>query len=305
MADAKYGRITPACKRDPHPIDAPDPRIDIARPVEPGGPPPEPGPEDPALPDALQAAVDDAVAAALAASFPVDPLLGPSLSALVSVSNSIVKRHGVLLETGVAYALEASGRFHVARNVLFPVTRAADHRAGVGSMAGAPGALRFTPGGVRAADIDIPAVDTHAGIAYALPVRRGGGATEALKRRVIEGNMAAVNLLLQGYCARHGFAVRETRTAVVDYYGNAGFPPGLTVTRETLDAFLGVPVVATVEAMTDALRRRLADALPDLLARAEPPFSPDDPPAGIPVAAKRLPLGAGSLRRGARALACV
>jgi hypothetical protein len=95
---------------------------------------------------------------------------------------------------------------------------------------------------VRSADIDVMAVNTETKTAYALAVRRGGGATEAPKRQLMERNAIAVGALLRAYCAQQGYKVREARVAILDYYGR-GFPAHMRITREELDGFFGVPVV--------------------------------------------------------------
>jgi hypothetical protein len=257
------------------------------------------GPEQddaPDLPHDLRRAVDEAVEGAFSRPFPLDPLLGASISRLVSASSSLVKRHGSLLETSIVSALAADGRFAVGRNVAFPVTRAADREArAVMAEGGIAGEFLLDGDVVRSADIDIIAVDRVSETAYALAVRRGGGATEAPKRQLMERNTHAVGSLMRHYCALHGYAVRGVRVAVLDYYGRGGFPAHVRITGAELDGFFGVPVVATVEAMTQALLTGYAARVPALLDRAVPPQRGSL--CAIRVAREPRPLDAGSLRR--------
>ena len=74
---------------------------------------------------ALIRAAREAVAGALAGDFPVDPLIGTELSRALSCIGSVVKRHGGLIEMGIAGALVASDRFAVLPNVAIPLTKAA------------------------------------------------------------------------------------------------------------------------------------------------------------------------------------
>lgn len=75
--------------------------------------------------DTLLKAASDAVAAAVSTKFPLDEVLGPELSRLISISASVVKRHGILLEKAFEEALRASGRFEVLHNPTIPITAAA------------------------------------------------------------------------------------------------------------------------------------------------------------------------------------
>ena len=74
---------------------------------------------------ALTRAAREAVAGALAGDFPIDPLIGKDLSRALSCIGSVVKRHGTLIELGVAGALVAGERFIVLPNVAIPLTKAA------------------------------------------------------------------------------------------------------------------------------------------------------------------------------------
>ncbi len=74
---------------------------------------------------ALIRAARETVAGALAGDFPIDPLIGKELSRALSCIGSVVKRHGGLIEIGIAGALVASDRFIVLPKVALPFTKAA------------------------------------------------------------------------------------------------------------------------------------------------------------------------------------
>ena len=74
---------------------------------------------------ALIRAAQAAVAGALAGEFPEDPIIGRDVSRVISCVGSVVKRHGLLLETAIAEALKASDRFIVLTNVSLPLTKGA------------------------------------------------------------------------------------------------------------------------------------------------------------------------------------
>jgi len=216
---------------------------------------------------ALLKATSEAVAAAVATKFPLDELLGPELSRLISVSNSIVKRHGLLLERAIIEALEASGRFQVLHNPVIPVTAAADSLVASNSPeALARIALRYDTPAVRSVTHDIVVIDLEAAWAGAYQIKRGGGDMGPRLRKPLERDLAAVRLLLRAYLRDQGYsAVDVITTAAIDYLGSAGLPDHLTVLGSELDEHFGVPVVSTIEQMTGHLRAELHKAVPDLL----------------------------------------
>src|SRR5664280_1731621 len=74
---------------------------------------------------ALIRATRESVAGALVGEFPLDPVIGPGLSHAMSVIGSVIKRHGPLIEMGIAGALTTSDRYIVMTNVGLPVTKGA------------------------------------------------------------------------------------------------------------------------------------------------------------------------------------
>jgi len=216
---------------------------------------------------ALLKAASEAVAAAVGTKFPLDDLLGPELSRLISVSSSVVKRHGLLLERAIVEALEASGRFQVLHNPVIPITAAADSLVASNSPeALARIALRYDTPAVRSVTHDIVVIDLEAAWAGAYQIKRGGGDMGPRLRKPLERDLAAVRLLLRAYLRDQGYsAVDVVTTAAIDYLGAAGLPEHLTVQGTELDAHFGVPVVSTIEQMTEHLRTELHKAVPDLL----------------------------------------
>jgi hypothetical protein len=217
--------------------------------------------------DALLKAATDAVAAAVNTKFPLDEVLGPELSRLISISSSVVKRHGILLEKAFVEALQASGRFEVLHNPTIPITAAADGLV-VSNTAESLAriSLRYDQPANRSVNQDLVVIDTAAGWAGAYSVKRGGGDMGPRLRKPLERDVAAVRLLLRSYLRDQGYSTIDTTTsACIDWFGAAGLPPHLTVHGPDVDAHFGVPVIATVERMTRHLRDELHRAMPDLL----------------------------------------
>ena len=221
---------------------------------------------------ALIRAAQAAVAGALAGEFPEDPIIGRDVSRVISCVGSVVKRHGLLLETAIAEALKASDRFIVLTNVSLPLTKGAKQllaaRNPDENLAKIKLAADLEADGI--VKVDLVVVDPDTGWAGAYEVKRGNGATEHRKRRPIVQSLRASRLVLASHVEQLDYGpITNTTSAVIDYYGASGFDPNFTLTRDQLDEHFGVPVVATVDAMTNALREALHAELPRLF---EPVF---------------------------------
>lgn len=254
----------------------------------------------------LRTAVDSALDAAFSANFVQDPVLIPELSRLVSVTNSVVKRHGPLIEAAIASALTETGRFEVIRNLRFPIVKTADDLVAANAPEDlAHFQLKFDSEPHRSVDLDLFAIDTVNDVLFAADVKRGNGVTEGRKRGPIEASLDAVRLLGRSYTRQRGYPVEQVRVAIIDYHGLSQFSDRLRIGRDGLDAFFGAPIVATVEAMTDyvhaAVRRRTPELIGQLAEalgqeKAELTNVPLDRMAAafaddMPVSPVRLPLG--------------
>jgi hypothetical protein len=217
---------------------------------------------------ALIRAAHNAVAGALAGDFPVDPIIGPELSRAISCVSSVVKRHGGLIELGIAGALKASDRFIVLTNVSLPLTKGAaqllDARNSDEDLANIRLSADSEAEGM--VNVDLVVVDPEVRWAGIYEIKRGNGTTEYGKRRPITRKLRAARLVLASYVHKAGHGPVETVTsAVIDYFGGSGFEADFTLTRDRLDAHFGVPVVATVDAMTATVREALDAELVGLL----------------------------------------
>ena len=218
---------------------------------------------------ALIRAAHNAVAGALAGDFPVDPIIGPELSRAISCIGSVVKRHGALIELGIAGALKANDRFIVLTNVPLPLTKGAaqllDARNSDEDLANIRLSADSEAEGI--VNVDMVVVDPEAGWAGAYEIKRGNGVTESGKRRPTVRKLRAARLVLASYVRQHGCGpVDSVTSAVIDYFGGSGFEAEFTLTRDRLDAHFGVPVVAMVDAMTATVREALEAELSGLLA---------------------------------------
>ncbi|MGA2568426.1 MAG: hypothetical protein ABSF41_16550 [Pseudolabrys sp.] len=177
-----------------------------------------------------------------------------------------------MIEMGIAGALLATNRFIVLPKVALPLTKAAlqllDCKNSDESLAKIRLSADSEADGI--VNLDLCVVDPEARWAGVYEIKRGNGATEHGKRRPIMRKLRAVRPVLASYVHKLGYGPIETVTsAVIDYFGSSGFDPHFTITRDKLDEHFGVPVVATVDAMTAAVRDALDAELPALF---EPVF---------------------------------
>jgi hypothetical protein len=220
-----------------------------------------------AIARASRAVIDNA----MAGDFPIDPIIGPDLSKSLSVINSVVKRHGLMLQKSLADALAATGRFEVLTEVALPITEAAN--ALLASQNSdrdlAKIKLKADSAILRMVTVDLIVVETEAGWAGVYDVKRGNGATESARRRPIEHGLKAARLVIADYLSKLGYeGIRNVTSAVIDVYGASGFSKDLKVTGDELDEHFGVPVLATLEAVTTELHRTLFAEMRGLLAPA-------------------------------------
>ncbi len=222
-------------------------------------------------PAAIARASRAVIANAMAGDFPIDPVIGADLSKSFSIINSVVKRHGLLIQRTLGDALAASGRFEILTEVPLPITEAAqDLLTSQNSDRDlAKIKLKADSKTSRMVTVDLIVVDTESGWAGAYDVKRGNGATESRKRRPIELDLRAARLILASYLAKCGYdGIRSVTSAVIDYYGASGFSKEMKLTREELDGHFGVPVLDTIDAMTAELQRALHAEMRNLLTPA-------------------------------------
>src|ERR1700692_2103990 len=132
-------------------------------------------------PEAIVRASRAVIDNALAGDFPIDPVIGPNLSKTFSIINSVVKRHGLLIQRTLRGAAAASGRFEVLTEVPLPITEAAhDLLTSQNSDRDlAKIQLKADSKTLRMVRIDLVVVDTESGWAGADDVQRGKEATQS------------------------------------------------------------------------------------------------------------------------------
>lgn len=150
------------------------------------------------LPPCLIEAVDTAVAEAFAKSYSVDPLVPEEVAALRGPVDSVLRRHGLLIETALAVALDLSPGVEVMTQVAVPVSEAAiqlclsnaDDKT-IGLTLPVSGAIAKT------AVIDVVVYYPLSGRLIGVSVKRGGGAQGGTAARTASIELRAAAMILR------------------------------------------------------------------------------------------------------------
>ncbi len=220
-----------------------------------------------AIPADLLAASCKTFDAAMAGEHPVDPLLGPSLSCLISAVNSMVKRSGSLIEKSMCAALEQAG-YIVFTQVALQLTKASKDLVRNNSrdtLRGINVKLEAPADDAPLVIFDMLVIHPRTRRATLIEVKRGNGATEIRKIEPISATLLAGSLQVASHLKAKSIKVKSVDARVIDYYGRSGFPDHLRITGDQLDAYFKAPVKPLVDAVLGGVRARLFEFVPDLL----------------------------------------
>ena len=238
------------------------------------------------LPACLVEAVDTAVAEAFAKSYSADPLVPEDIAALRGPVDSVLRRHGLLIETALAVALDLSPKVEVMTQVAVPISEAAiqlclsnadDRTIGL--------TLPVTGSIAKTALIDVVVHYPRTGRLVAVSVKRGGGPQGGAAARNASVELRAAAMILRAMLMGRGRIVSSAEVVTVDYLGRSGILNGTVIGVEQIDAFFGLPVRATLDAMTSYMSAevgRRIDAVIEALVRRRAPqpvvvgSTPDD-----------------------------
>jgi hypothetical protein len=229
----------------------------------------------PGLPACLVEAVDTAVAEAFAKSYSADPLIPEDVAALRGPVDSVLRRHGLLIETALAVALDLLPEVEVMTQVAVPISEAAiqlclsnaDDRT-IGLTLPVTGAIAKT------ALIDVVVHYPRTGRLVAVSVKRGGGPQSGTAARNASVELRAAAMILRAMLMGRGRVVSSAEVVTVDYLGRSGILNGTVIGVEQIDAFFGLPVRATLDAMTSYMSAevgRRIDAVIEALVRRRAP----------------------------------
>ena len=226
-------------------------------------------PEIAHLPVELRDAVDVALQECFDKTYCPDELLGNKLTQVKGPLDSLSKRHGLLLEKAIAHAFaEAGDRYEVQTQVALTVSREAMSLVESNQLSKLD-QLNLPMGGShgKRVVIDILVFDHQTGDLHVISVKRGGGAQGGRDARDARKDLTAAGLMLKNMTLRKGLPVLSVKKVLVDWYGRSGIVARKKVTRETVDAYFGLPIACRVEAMSAYLESGIAARMaPRLLA---------------------------------------
>jgi hypothetical protein len=238
--------------------------------------------------EAISRAAKQVVASALDASSSIDPIIGVEFSRAFSFFNLVVQRHGLLIQRVLADILAASGRFEVLTETPVPITAAAldllvsdNSEKDLASIK-----LKSDSRVERSVMVDIVVIDEAKRWAGVYDVKRGNGETTWKTRKPIENDLRAARLVLQSYLKKLGHDVDHVDSAVIDYYGNSGFPRNIKINGDELDRHFGIPITSTIDSMTAAVYEEVDAGLLRILEPIAPKLTTLRPRAA---AAQRMP----------------
>jgi hypothetical protein len=193
-----------------------------------------------------------------ATDFRADPIGGVKYSRATSIISSAYKRHGQLLGHAILERLKDCHRFQVWTEDRFKLSHAS---AAELAKAFPPAAYRKIemPYGdeERSIPVDLMVYDQTRKIIRAYNVKRGNGAYDAGKRRLILGELVRTQMLLASYSASHGLDTVEAEAYVIFYYGVQSIPQPYSLVADDLDAHFEFAVRDAVELVNNRLSNAL------------------------------------------------
>lgn len=208
------------------------------------------------------------VEGALSVEFPQNPVCRTPMGRAFSVMQSVATRHGTAIQTMIADGLSQDDRFEVFRDHPIPVGVAALELASSKTPANVLKYITLSSSGAvhHVATIDIFAIHLERGWAGAFDSKRGQAATPATRRRQIELDLRAIRMTLPSFARQMGFLeVDYATSAVIDYFGNAGFRKAITVPHADIDRLFELKLTSRIDAMTAALEVELDIAMRGIL----------------------------------------
>lgn len=199
--------------------------------------------------------VDEMLARLAATQFRADPIGGPKFSRATSIISSAYKRHGQLLGHAILERLKDCHRFQVWTEDRFKLS----HGSAVElSRALPPAAYReiTIPYGEEEHSIPVDLV-VYAPLNRSLRaynIKRGNGAYDAGKKRLILGELLRTQMLLAGYGASLGLEVVRAEAFVISYYGVEAAPSPYSLSAAELDRHFDFAVHDVVELVNDQFR---------------------------------------------------
>ena len=196
--------------------------------------------------------------------FRSDPIGGDQYSRATSIISSAYKRHGQILGLSLLERLKDCERFRVWTEDAFKLGPAsnAELQSGLPSTAYRQVVLPYGEQ-EQTIPVDLIVHDADNRSIRSYNVKRGNGAYDAGKKRLILNELLRTQMHLAGYARTLGLAVDRAEAYIIFYYGLRSIPEPWSLIAEDLDVHFGFPVRDAVEAANDRFRDGLHTLIED------------------------------------------
>ncbi|QZH73944.1 MAG: hypothetical protein JY451_09220 [Erythrobacter sp.] len=191
-------------------------------------------------------------------SFRTDPIGGDKYSRATSIISSAYKRHGQLLGRALLERLKDCDRFQVWTEDAFKLAMASREELLLGMPPTAYREVLLPYGEMeQVIPVDLIVYDAAAQTLRSYNVKRGNGAYDAGKKRIILNELLRVQMHLAGYGRSMGFDVDRAEAQIIFYYGLRSIPEPFSLIAEELDDHFHFPVRNAIESLNDQFREGL------------------------------------------------
>lgn len=206
----------------------------------------------------LQPIIDATIEQLRDLSFRADPIAGERYSRITSIMSSAYKRHGKIIDRALLESLKDCPRFRVWREDEFRLSHESLRELRIHQRIEKCISIELEYGDCeKTIPIDILVFDERNDSLRSYNVKRGNGAYDGGKRRIIQDDLLRTNMLLLDYGRKIGLSPREVSSNIIFYYGLFSIPRPLSLSGYELDVHFSFPVVTAVEEVNAYFKERL------------------------------------------------
>ena len=212
----------------------------------------------------LRPVVDETIEKLGAAHFREDPIAGWKYSRATSIISSAYKRHGAILDRALLERLKDCARLRVWTEDDFKLSHDSLREVRVAERIGPLLRTRLPYGDrERSIRVDIVVYDEETGALNTYNVKRGNGAYDGGKRRIIQDELLRTHMLLDDYGRGIGLSSQSSHAHIVFYYGLMSLPSPLAISGGELDDHFRFPVREAIEEVNSYFISRLHRLIED------------------------------------------
>lgn len=195
-------------------------------------------------------------------TFRSDPIGGAKYSRATSIISSAYKRHGQILGSAILERLKECSRFTVWTEDQFKLSATSRAELGRALPPAAYRQIRLPYGDCeQSIPVDLIAHEPSTNTVRSYNVKRGNGAYDAGKKRLIVNELLRTQMHLAGYARSIGITAETAEAYIIFYYGLCSAPDPYCLVATDLDNHFAFPVMDAVEAVNTQLRTGLYDLI--------------------------------------------